>query len=82
MVGRRVKVQDVAVWHERLGLSVDEIAFQYGLGLPEIYAALSYYFAHREDIDRSLREMDKEVETASASTRSKLKEKLRERRGG
>lgn len=81
LIGRRIKVQDVAVWHERMGLSVDEIAFQYGLDLPEIYAALSYYFAHREDIDRSLREKNEEIEATSVSGRSKLKEKLRERRG-
>ena len=81
IVGRRIKVRDVAVWHERMGLSVDEIAFQYRLEVSEIYAALSYYFAHREAIDESIRERDDEVETASRSTSSKLQLKLKGRRG-
>ena len=81
IVGRRIKVQDVATGHERMGLSVDEIAFQYRLELPEIYAALSYYFAHREDIDESMRQKDSEVEEADRATPSKLRQKLKERRG-
>nr|WP_262504703.1 DUF433 domain-containing protein [Salinibacter ruber] len=43
-------------WHERLGWSVDQIASEYDLSLADVYAALAYYFAHREEIDRSLEE--------------------------
>ena len=81
IAGRRIKVQDVAVWHERMGLSVDEIAFQYGLSLPEIYAALSYYFDHRDDIERDLAERDEYVEAMARSTPSLLQERLQRRRG-
>lgn len=82
IVGRRIKVQDVAFWHERMGLSADEIAFQYGLELPEIYAALSYYFDHREQIDQDLRDKDEYVETMKRSAPSVLQEKLKQQRGG
>jgi uncharacterized protein (DUF433 family) len=58
--GHRIRVQDVAVWHERLGLSVDEIVADYDLTPAQVHAALAYYFDHREEIDRSLAE-DQEI---------------------
>jgi uncharacterized protein (DUF433 family) len=45
--GHRIAVEDIAIWHERLGRSVDEIATENGLTLAEIHAALSYYHDHR-----------------------------------
>ena len=56
IVGHRITVQDVVVWHERQGWSVDQLASEYDLSLADVYAALAYYFAHREEIDRSLEE--------------------------
>ncbi|MEM1041884.1 MAG: DUF433 domain-containing protein [Bacteroidota bacterium] len=52
--GHRITVQNVAIWHDRLGWSVDRIASEYDLDLADIYAALAYYFAHRETIDQSI----------------------------
>ena len=43
IAGHRVSVQNIAIWHERLGLEPDEIATTYGLTLGEVYAALAYY---------------------------------------
>ncbi len=54
IAGHRIKVSDVAIWHERLGMSADEIASEYDLTLVEVYAALAYYFAHREAIDQDI----------------------------
>ena len=56
IAGHRITVQDVVVWHERQGWSVDQIASEYDLSLADVYAALAYYFSHREEIDRSLEE--------------------------
>ncbi|MEM7737399.1 MAG: DUF433 domain-containing protein [Deinococcota bacterium] len=42
------------MWHERMGKTVDEISNEYGLTLAEIYAALSYYFDNRTDIDHGI----------------------------
>jgi len=53
--GHRISVQQVAELHEHLGQSVEEIADAYGLTLGEVYAALSYYHTHREEVDRSIR---------------------------
>ncbi len=79
--GHRISVQDVAIWHERMGKSVDEIATEYGLTLGEIYAALSYYHDHREEIEASIRAGSALVEEMKRRHPSKLAEKLAERRG-
>ncbi len=78
VAGHRIKVQDIAVWHERMGKSVDEIADEYDLTLAEVYAALAYYFDHREIIDKSIEEGQAFVGAMRNSTPSKLKAKLQE----
>lgn len=55
IVGHRISVQDVAIWHEQMGQSADEIATAYNLTLGEVYAALAYYHDHRAAIDASIR---------------------------
>ena len=62
IAGRRIAVQDIVVWHERMGRSADEIASEYSLTLSSIYAALAYYFDHREEIDDSLRRGDEFID--------------------
>ncbi len=56
IAGRRITVQDIAMWCVRLGRGVDEVATDHDLSLAEVYAALSYYYDHREEIDRSISE--------------------------
>jgi uncharacterized protein (DUF433 family) len=73
IAGHRITVQNIAIWHERLGRSADEIAAEYDLSLTEIYAALAYYFSHREEIDRSISESDNFVEQMKSKTPSKIK---------
>lgn len=51
IAGHRITVHDIAVWHERLGMSADEIANEYDLTLADVYAGLAYYFDHREEMD-------------------------------
>lgn len=55
IAGRRITVQDVAMWHERAGMSPDEIAATYKLSLADVYAALAYYHDHREEIRERMR---------------------------
>ena len=76
IAGHRITVQNIVIWHERMGRSVDEIATEYDLTLGDVYAALAYYFDHRPEIDRSIEEGDAFVEALRQSTPSKLKEKL------
>ena len=43
IAGHRIKVQHIAVWHNRMGMSPEEIVATYpGLTLPAVYAALAY----------------------------------------
>jgi len=76
IAGHRITVQNIAIWHDRLGWSADEIASEYDLELADIYAALAYYFAHREEIDQSIREGKAFVEEMRGKTPSKLEKKL------
>src|SRR2546427_10048917 len=76
IAGHRITVENVAIWHERLGRSVDEIASEHDLTLAEIHAALSYYHDHREDIDQSIREGEALVEELRRRTPSKLSARL------
>jgi uncharacterized protein (DUF433 family) len=77
IAGRRITVENIAIWHERLGMSADEIASEHGLTLADVYAALAYYFDHREEIDRSIAEGEAFADALRRSTPSKLRRKLR-----
>ena len=41
----------VALMHERLGKTASEIAVDHDLSFAEIYAALTYYYDHRDEVD-------------------------------
>lgn len=58
VLGHRISVQDIVVWHEHFGQSVDEISTDYDLDLAQVYAALTYYFDNREEIDLSIANSD------------------------
>jgi len=81
IAGHRITVQNIAVWHERLGKSADEIAAEYDLTLADIYAALAYYFDHRSEIDRSIEEGEAFAATLRQRTPSKVRQKVQERKG-
>ncbi len=81
VAGRRIAVEHIVVWHEQLGLSVDEIASQYDLELADVYAALAYYFAHRAEINQTMLEGNAFVDRQREESPSLLKEKFRRRTG-
>ena len=37
VIGHRISVQDVVIWHEWLGRNADEISAEYGLDLADIF---------------------------------------------
>lgn len=58
----RIRVQDIVLWTE-MGDSVDDIIADYPqLTLADVYAALSYYHDHREQIDQDIRDADAFIE--------------------
>ncbi len=77
--GRRITVQNVVIWHEQAGYSVDEIATQYDLSLSQIYAALAYYYDHKEEIDESIRASEAFADSLRQETPSLLAQRLYER---
>ncbi len=73
IAGHRIRVQDIAVWHEVQGLSPEEIVAQFPqITLADVYAALSYYHDHREEIDRQMDEAEKLVERLKQDNPSRL----------
>ena len=76
IAGRRITVQNVVIWHERMGKSADEIATEYDLTLADVYEALAYYFDHRAEIDESIREGEALVEALRERTPSIVSRKL------
>lgn len=79
--GHRITVEDVAVWHERLGQSPDEIVSAHpSITLSDVHAALAYYYENREQIDADIREGERFVaELKAKSGPPVLQEKLRQR---
>ncbi|XWK89944.1 MAG: DUF433 domain-containing protein [Phormidium sp.] len=80
IVGHRITVADIAVMYIKMGYSLEEIAGKYDLPLASVYAAMAYYFEHREEIDRRLREDAEFVEVFKQQHPSKLQTKLQKMR--
>lgn len=74
--GRRITVANVAVWHLWQGDTVQRIAEDYQLTLPQIYSALAYYYDHQAIIDRQI-ETERVRYEAAAATPTRLEQKLR-----
>ena len=74
IAGHRITVQHIVIWHERMGLSADEIASDHGLTLAEIYAALTYCYDHRQEIDDAI--------AADESTVSELRKRIMSKLSG
>ena len=75
-----VKVIEVVLDKLAHGLSPEEIHFQYPhLSMAQIHAALSFYYAHREELESEILQRLEEVnKLAKDSRNSPLQKKLRE----
>lgn len=77
IAGHRIKVQDVVIWHERLGMSTDEIISQYPqLSLADIYAALAYYHDHLQEIRADIETDEQLIAQMQPQTPSLVQQKL------
>src|SRR5437870_4725543 len=55
IIGHRIKVQHIAVWHDRMGMTAEEIVVTHPtVSLPAVFAALAYYHGHRAEIDADI----------------------------
>src|SRR5258708_14368614 len=72
----RITVADIVLMHRRLGRALEEIAGTYDLPLAAVYAAMSYYYDHKDEIDQSLDEEEGLAEAFRNNNPSRLREKL------
>jgi len=77
IAGHRVRVMDIVIWHELMGKTGDEIVSEFpSLSLSDVYAALTYYFDHVDEIREDMRNEDEIAEMFRAKYPSKLSGKL------
>jgi uncharacterized protein (DUF433 family) len=76
VAGRRIRVQDVYIWYDLMGLSADEIAREHDLTLAQVHAALTFAYENIEQIRADVRADDAIVEAFKKDHTSKLKAKL------
>lgn len=78
IIGTRITVATIAEMYLEMGQSLEEITIKYDLSLAAVYAAMSYYYDHRAEIDRHSLETEKIVEEMkSKSASSKFQEQWR-----
>ena len=57
IIGTRTRIIDIALEYAYLGSTPDEIVDAYPyLTLPQVHDALSFYYEHREELDREIKE--------------------------
>ena len=77
IAGTRVRVQDIYVWHELQSLSADEIVSRFPqITLAGVYSALAYYWEHRDELQRQMREESAFVEALKERSPSPLAQKV------
>ena len=78
ITGHRIKVQDIVIWHEKMGMSPDEIVSNYStINLSDVYAALAYYHDHLEEIRQNIQEDEEYVNKLQEKTPSLVQQKLK-----
>jgi uncharacterized protein (DUF433 family) len=82
ILGHRIKVRHVVVWHEQHGITPTEIVVTYPtITLAQVHAALAYYYDHRDEIHAAIEEEHRFVEELKAkSPLSKLQELMAARK--
>lgn len=82
IAGHRIRVIDVVIWHEKMGQSVEEILAGFPQLTPgDVYAALAYYWDHRDAIEQRIAEDEAFANEMRRNTPS-LEERLASRRSG
>jgi uncharacterized protein (DUF433 family) len=77
IAGTGTKVLDVAIRYEVMGMTPEEIMVALPhLDLPQIHAALSYYYAHKTELDKEWKKSLRKVQRLRAVQTSILERKL------
>jgi uncharacterized protein (DUF433 family) len=79
--GHRIKVAHIAICHERMGMSADEIVTGHPtITLAQVHSALAYYYEHKDEIDAEIEEGERFVEELKAKSPPSKLQKLLEAR--
>jgi len=76
ITGTRITVADIVLMHRRLGRALKEISGTYDLPFAAVYAAMAYYYDHKDEIDRDLDQEQALAEAFRENNPSRLREKL------
>ncbi|MCO6493582.1 MAG: DUF433 domain-containing protein [Phaeodactylibacter sp.] len=69
----RITVKAIAIRHELLGHSAEDIATDYELTLADVYTALAYYYTHKSEIESAIKQEAILVQKLKKEIPSKLK---------
>ena len=77
--GHRISVHDIAESH-RLGLTPEQIVSEHypTLSLTQVYAALLYYYEHKDEIDRDISGEAADIKSRAQADMSPFARRLRE----
>jgi len=77
ITGTGTRVLDIAIRYEVMGITPDDIMAGYPhLNLSQIHDALSYYYEHKEEMDRKWKEAMESVEALKHLYPSVLEKKI------
>ena len=77
IAGHRIRVQDIVIDYEYLGMSPEDILSAYpGITLADVHAALAYYYDNKEEINQSIKEEEEFYRKMKAKTPSIVQQKL------
>src|SRR5215204_1158577 len=63
LAGHQIRVVDVVEWHEKMGLSIEEIVERRPtISRADVHAVLDYYWDHREELEAKMAEDEAYVE--------------------
>lgn len=81
--GTRIRVIDVLGWYEELGWSAAKIVEEFPhITHADVYAALAYYWDHKDELDRWIAEDRAYIEEMMRLYPGRLQEKLKQQRVG
>jgi uncharacterized protein (DUF433 family) len=79
--GHRIKVEHIAICHQRVGMNPDEIVTSHPrITLAQAHAALAYYYEHKDEIDVDIEEAKRFVDELKAQSPPSKLQKLLEAR--
>lgn len=82
IAGHRIRVMDIVICYEHLGITPDEIVDQYpSIELSDVHTALAYYYDHIDEIRDEMKREQEFVEEFQRNNPSPLQAKFQRMTG-